>query len=212
MVFDNTISIADIISILGLTLSFITIIFLFIQRKDSSRIYLSIKDDKPSHKFKNNRHVEETLFIKLLGNSVARNIKLKYKLVSDKIQITNNIYRSAKGDTLICIKNDEYFDNICQEDNLNISQSLHGIMYAILDDILMLLPSFKYKDKIDVNINYVLIEISYQDINGYTYYQYYKIDVKVTAMDFFKNEFDYSINIEEVNKKNYKKILNYKSL
>ena len=212
MVFDNTISIADIISILGLTLSFITIIFLFIQRKDSSRICLSIKDKKNSHMFKNSKIIEETLYIKLLGNNIARNINLKFDLVSDNIKLANDWYKSAQNGAMVYVSNKESYDNICSDEMINITQSLYGAMYAMLDDILILLPAFKYKDHINLNINYVLIQMSYEDINGYMYCQYYKISIQVNSMDFFNNEFNYSINIEEINKKNYKELSNKKSL
>ena len=211
MIFDSTISIADIISILGLTLSFITIIFLFIQRKDSSRIYISIKDKKNSHIFKNNKIIEESLYMKLLGNNIARNINLKIDLVSDNIKLSNYWYESNAKDALVYVKNKCFFDNISLDEMINITQSFYGALYSMLDDILTLVPSFKHKDCINLNKNYILIKMTYEDIHSYKYCQYYKIFILVNSIDFFNNSFNYSINIEEVSKKDYKKIIKNKS-
>lgn len=203
MKFDNTISIADLISIFALVLSFITIIFLFIQRKDSSKIYLSIRDKDKSHIINQEEFQIESLYIKLLGNNVAKNIHMFIELINDGNLIANEWYRTIKQDKLIRICKSIYFDNISPGEILDVSKNFQASLYAVLDAIIFDITKEKELNWISFRNHYVLIKLKYKDINGYNYNQYYKLAIDLNIINYEKKEIDYSINISEISKKTY---------
>ena len=208
MEFNNTISIADIISILGLTLSFITLIILFLQRRDTSRIYLSIQDQLESHKFNSNRFVEDKIVIKLLGDHFARNVNLKYNLISENIKLDGDCYKSPNSNNMITVRNCKEINNICPSETINITDSMKGAIFAILDTILTSLSTNGNTQSI--NKNYIAIRVKYKDINDYVYKQYFILYINILTKNTRIREFTYETNIVEVNKKKYNEKLKCK--
>lgn len=215
MKFNQEISISDIISSLALIATFITILQVKSQRKDSNRPYLIIdfngKYDeyicvKSDSDITKNRENNFDFKLKNIGNGIARDIKVEINLSQlDKIKLDENLTLTEVSldiqdkktyiSTMI-INSPTYFSNLGSQEEINIKSEFSN-QDNVIKQLMRYYMSKHYLLGVVNSLPIVLIKIQYKDIFNNSYEDIFSI--KVTASYITEKETSYLLELSRVN-------------
>lgn len=203
--FKNEISVADIISILAIIISLITLIFLFVQRKDSTKCRIVLLKDNSDFIYdKSNFSFSKTnIMLKIIGGTCAEQIIVKGNMLYDNRKIANRVYRSVDSCKLLAVNNQIEIDYLDNTAPYNLNSFLYPYIFAMGDIFYNLCLTGEFESK--YNLLTLYLDICYKDINGYSYNNYYLIKPNLTLMNFETKSCMYGLFLKRINKKEYKK-------
>lgn len=214
MKFNQEISISDIISLLALFATFITILQVKLQRKDSNRPYLIIdfrNDYNHSITVTSDEYIngcDENTFdfeLKNIGNGIARDVHIDIKFVDiDKIKLDSSLTLSEE---VLSIKNDKahksmffrnypaYFSYLGKNEYKSLKTEFSKNSCVIQN----LISYYTYKNYTNSIINLIpktLVSICYKDIFNKSYTETFSIIIKIVYIDM--NETCYNVKLKRV--------------
>lgn len=214
--FNNEISIADILSLSATIISFITLIFLFVQRKDASktRVFLDNHSDNTYIKINANEPDFSNVKISLgiVGGEYISNFKLESHLINGNDRI-ENVYTSHSGNRLYIIHPTIQYDYVDKNNNYSLNEHFIAYVFAMGDYMFSQLKDNSDAQQKLANLkSYVLYtRFSYCDSNGYAYKSYYKIFADLVAIEYKEMpSMTYRIIFKKIDNKTYKKGISFK--
>lgn len=213
MKFDLTISITDIISVLAILLTFVTILQIKHQRTDTLKPYMTIRPIDKVYRFDcKNKKLKEKPIINLcnIGSNLAKNINIELytydipnSLLSKALQITQNSCSIDQQKFIILHHNIDF--TYCEpRENIEIGSTLYGYIETFCHIYEDLFLSDKPEECIRQTPK-VLIKISYLNILGKKNNKYLCLHEGISTLSV--NEIDFYIKTYELSKKEYKKII-----
>ncbi len=212
MIFDLTISITDIISVLAILLTFVTILQIKHQRTDTLKPYMTVRPiDEVYHFDCKNKRLKEKPIINLcnIGSNLAKNINIELysynipnALLSKTLQITQNSCSIDKQKLIILHHNIDF--TYCEpKENIEIGSTLYGYIETfchIYEDLFL-----SNKEECIRQTPKVIIKVSYLNILGKKNYIYLCLHEEISVLSI--NEIDFYIKTYEISKKQYEKII-----
>ncbi len=222
MVWINEISLADIISIIALVATFITVVLIFVQRNDGAKpcVFVKTNSEKNNYSFIRKEFKcdlgTDSIQICCLGNGIAKNISVESYLVLDK---TMDFYKtiSIKGGLATVKTNKGKLEgcivvrpNICRFEAMNNNES---VTIANVLEPKILTMAFCGSDAISQrNGNLIpwsepciILKISYTNIFGKNYVSFFQISLSICM--FSEKEIAFFIKNKSIKKKEYKTLL-----
>lgn len=223
MTWNNEIGLADIISILALLATFITVFLLFIQRHDSARPFVSIKiENKTTYAVSYTPTKESPIGIDNdaitinCSGSIAKGVDIESYFVLDKeidfyrtIKISNGIGEVSKdGDVRMLFflspKRTRFSSINCNE-SISLTSELYGkllgMAYSGLDAI-----GQAEGEYLPISYSAIVLKVKFSDILGKRYCYYYLISNK---MIMFANEkYTFNLTCDVLTRKQFTKMMN----
>lgn len=222
MVWDNSISAADIISVLALLATFITIVLIFIQRHDSAKpiLFIRTKNSEENHLELTNYGLDFDLEkspveISCFGNNLAKRVSIEsYFLLYKSLSFYKTIYIKGgimtmdvenKPKTFFVVKPSLInFEVINCNETINLNNELRGKLLAMIlcgFDALM-----QHDDKgIPFSKSCIFIKMVYYDMHDkkYTTYAVLSFDFSV----FSEEGMHFSFTSKIISKKSFAKYM-----
>ena len=210
MIFDNTISIAEIISIVAILCTFVTILQVKQQRIDSVKPYITIKPIDKSYNYKKDdleHSVNFELFASNIGNGLAKNASLKFNIVNvpeilsdDSLVIANNYFEVNKR-TFYLLHHDIDFTYFESQEQHDISGTLDN--YIILMCRLYMKVLISSKKNIDALSSLkVVVKIEYFSVLKERLHNY--LGISLNPITIAEDEINFYIDIQEMSKREYR--------
>lgn len=211
MSFDFTISIIDIISILTIALTFITVLQVKQQRSDALNPYIAIRSCEKVFRFDcKNGNLNDNPQINLsnIGSDLAKNINIEFsicnvpnELLSKSIQITKNTC-FINEQKLILLHRSINFSYCETKENLELGNHLRGYIETfchIYKDVYLSNRFTEYH----TNVAKIFIKISYFNILGKKHNKYMALFIDPVVIS--SDEILFYIKTHELSKKEYQK-------
>lgn len=212
MNFDTTICITDIISVVAIFLTLITIWQVKLQRSDALKPYITITPYDKVYRYTNGKmDFDENVEVLLsnIGSSLSKNIAIEMRLcdiprdlLSEDIQISKNICKINKQKLLILQQSIEltYCESKEQKSIGNYLRNYIMILCQIYIDICSSNMFNKYR-----NTAKIAIKISYHNILGKKYNKH--IILQLDPLSLSANAIQFYIKTNELTKRQYLKII-----
>ncbi|MDE6597996.1 MAG: hypothetical protein K2K60_05105 [Clostridia bacterium] len=210
MIFENKISIADIISIVAILATFITILQVKHQRGDSLKPFLTIKPSdnyfvyNKAKPFSNNNF---DLYLSNIGGHLAKNASIEINicnipsnLLSSEIEINQHLFALNKK-AIYMLHKSLQFTYIEPQEKHYLAGKLDNYIILLCNIYLDLFKSNKLEKNI-FNVGEILIKISYYNIIDHNFKNY--LSLTVNPISISDKEINFSIDIKELTKKTYK--------
>ena len=211
--FNNEISIADISSFLAILISLITLVFLFVQRKDASKTNIYIDNCSREQYFKIVNKVDLSslnMLLRIVGGDYVSNFHIESHLMSEDKEI-EKVYQSHDSSKLFILKPSVQYDYIDKGSRCNLTEHFTAYVFAMGDYIYSQLKDIDSSKELPKLKQYNLYSsLSYADANNYNYRVYYRFFAELVMMKFGDvPELNYRIVAQKINKKTYKNIIKF---
>ena len=211
--FNNEISIADILSFLAILISLITLVFLFVQRKDASKTNVYIDNCSLEQSFKIVNKVDLSslnMLLRIVGGEYVSNFHIESHLMSEDKEI-EKVYQSHDGSKLFILKPSVQYDYIDKGSICNLTEHFTAYVFAMGDYMYSQLKDIDSSKELPKIKKYNLYSsLSYADANNYNYRVYYRFFAELVMMKFGDSpELNYRIVAQKINKKTYKNSIKF---
>ena len=218
MIWNNEISLADIISMVALIATFATVVLICLQRGDGARPYVGIRVQNNDKKvlFENDELKcdlkNDSIQICCFGNGIAKDVLVESYFLLDKelsfykkVSISGGLLK-FNGDNEKMTKfflvrpTKDYYEFINSDECLDMLQNLYGKIFGIalcgFDEL-----SKKNDKMIPISIPYIILRVAYSDMFGKRYETYFRLSWNISS--FSKNFYTFSLKCKTIQKKEF---------
>lgn len=215
---------SDNIAIAALVLSMVSILFTFIERRDSSRVYVAIELNKESNSridldlqklyTEISNPVSSEVLLRLYGNGIAKDIQVEdYFILPTNYENLKNISISGVGLISTTYIGRHFTTSLLSENikydylSLNENVDVHSILEAkIISAGLMMLEAFNQSDnQFTTETPKIAFRLNYKDVNDFRHRTFF-------LMTFHYGHFvsevmmTYYISVKSINKNEFKAV------
>lgn len=147
---------------------------------------------------------KSNIFLRTIGGSCAEQIIIKGSMFFNEKEIAKHTYRSIDLCSLLVVNNSIEIDYLDNTTPYQLNSYFYPYIFAMGDILYNLCHTGEFESKNDLLELY--IDISYKDINGYSYHNYYLIKPHLTQMNFKVKLCEYGLILKRINKREYGKL------
>lgn len=223
MTWNNELNLADIISIMALIGTFVTVVLILIQRHDSARPFITIRTkNNKSHSisFDSNEELkididEDAVTISCFGNNMAKNIEVESYFLLDKEAVfyknlrivggTGKVIKDGKMVLFFLLNptRTKYGVINCNE-TINLTAELMGKLLGVGFCGFDAVSQFDER-YIPVSASAIILKVTFFDLLGKKYCNYFIVSGMFSS--FSKTSYSFRLNSEILSKRQFAKML-----